>query len=169
VNKEANSIERDELFFFGEYEHSLDSQARVSIPSEWRRQHGDTRLILFPGGDRDLLLFPFESFSDFLSKARKVSFANRRIQEALARIGSRAQDCRCDKQGRIKLSRKLLEATGIDGQVMLVGAFTHIKLCSPTVWTAKQEPDDVYLDELQKINEGGDELTSMLRSLLGKE
>jgi MraZ protein len=163
-----DSIHQDELFFLGEFEHSLDSQCRISIPKDWRHQEGPTRLILFPGRDKDLLLFPFESFREFLMKARRLALANRRVQEALARIGSRARDCRCDKQGRIKIDPALLEEVGIKKQVKLVGSVSHIKLCAPDAWEKQIVDNDVYLDELQKISESSDDLTQMLMNLGNK-
>ncbi len=143
----------NETFFFGEYEHSLDSQGRLTIPSEWRRD-GETRLILLPGRSNDLLLFPFATFREFLHKAGKLSLANKELQAALARIGARARDCRCDKQGRIKLDKNMLESIGVTAQLKMIGALTHIKLCSIESWQASDDlGDDAYLDEFQKISE----------------
>lgn len=143
----------NETFFFGEYEHSLDSQGRLTIPSEWRRD-GETRLILLPGRNKDLLLFPFATFRDFLQKAGKLSLANKELQAALARIGARARDCRCDKQGRIKIDKTMLESIGVANQLKMIGALTHIKLCSIDNWqTSEDLGDDAYLDEFQKISE----------------
>ncbi|QSH40893.1 hypothetical protein P0136_10855 [Lentisphaerota bacterium ZTH] len=169
MNIEADSIGQDELFFFGEFDYSLDSQCRVSIPKDWRRREGETRLILFPGRERDLLLFPFESFRDFLIKARRVSLANRNAQVALARIGSRARDCRSDKQGRIKIEKNLLEMIGVTKQVKMIGAVTHIKLCSPESWKEQPFADDVYLDEFQRISESGDDFMQMFMDNFGKK
>ncbi len=169
MNIAADSLVQEELFFFGEFEYSLDSQCRVSIPKDWRRRDGQTRLILFPGREKDLLLFPFESFRDFLIKARRVSLANRNAQVALARIGSRARDCRCDKQGRIKIEKNLLEVIGVSKQVKLIGAVTHVKLCAPEAWKEQPFADDVYLDEFQRISESGDDLMQTFMDNLGKQ
>lgn len=143
----------NEIFFSGEFERSLDSQSRIAIPSEWRQEDG-TRLILLPGRDNDLLLFPYATFRDFLLKASKLSLANRELQAALARIGAKARDCRCDKQGRIKLDKNMLESIGVSGHLKMIGALTHIKLCSVESWQAAENlGDDAYLDEFQKISE----------------
>lgn len=144
----------NDVFFFGEYEHTLDSQGRLTIPSEWRQQ-GENRLILLPGRDQDLLLFPFATFKEFLAKAGKMSLANKELQMALARIGARARDCRCDKQGRIKIDKNMLQTINVTNQLKMIGALTHIKLCSVDAWEAMPNlGDDTYLDELQKISDG---------------
>ncbi|MDD5698671.1 MAG: hypothetical protein PHH77_08645 [Victivallaceae bacterium] len=163
-----DGMSQDELFFLGEFEYSLDAQCRIAVPSEWRSGAGPTRLILFPGRDNDLLLFPFASFREFLMKARRLALANRQAQEALARIGSRARDCRCDKQGRIKIDRALLDGIGVAKHVKLIGAVSHIKLCAPEAWEKQRLDNDVYLDELQKISEANDDLTRLFRNTLGQ-
>ena len=143
----------NETFFFGEYEHSLDSQGRLTIPSDWRRD-GETRLILMPGRNKDLLLYPFETFREFLQKAGKLSLANKELQAALARIGARVRDCRCDKQGRIKLDKNMLDSIGVSNQLKMIGAMTHIRLCSLETWQDSDNlGDDAYFDEFKKITD----------------
>ena len=143
----------NEVFFFGEYEHNLDSQGRLTIPSEWRQQQ-DTRLILLPGRANDLLLFPFATFREFLIKAGKLSLANKELQAALARIGAKARDCHCDKQGRIKIDKAMLQSINVTTTLKVIGAITHIKLCSVDTWNnMPDEGDDTYLDEFQKISD----------------
>ena len=34
--------------FLGEYDHTLDAQCRVSLPSDWRNREGNTELVLIP-------------------------------------------------------------------------------------------------------------------------
>ncbi len=151
----------DEVFYFGMFEHSLDSQGRVAIPSDWRRGEGETRFILFQGEGLQLLLFPFESFRSFLIKAQKVSFANPKAQAALQQFGARARECRCDKQGRIRLEKGHLDAVGIADQVAMIGGVTHIMLCAPNRWNPEQ-PNEVSLAEVEKISEGGSDMLSQL-------
>ena len=158
----------EEQFFFGEYTHALDSQNRVAVPREWRRKDGQTRLILFPGSDNDLLLFPFASFQDFMIQARKKSFTNRRIRDLLAQLGARTRECTCDKQGRIKVPSSHLAMTDISNQVTLIGAFTHIKLCSPEAWQKSQSLNGCVLDELEELNadNSNSEVAQLLQSLV---
>ncbi len=145
----------NEVFFFGEYEHNLDSQGRLTIPSDWR-QEGENRLILFPGRNNDLLLFPFATFREFLLKAGKLSLANKELQAALARIGARARDCRCDKQGRIKIDKNMLQSINVTNTLKMVGALTFIRLCAVETWENSNDvrDDDTCLDEFQKICDG---------------
>lgn len=154
-------------FFFGEYEHAVDSQRRVAIPSAWRTS-GESRFILFPGRNSSVMLVPFESFSEFLNKARKVSLANRKAQEALARLGSRVSECKCDKQGRIQIPQRMLDILEIKDQAVLVGAISNAQIWSPENWSKKQGSDETYLDEVQKIDESPDDFMSLLQDTFGK-
>lgn len=156
----------DEVFYFGTYEHALDNQGRVAIPSDWRRGEGETRFILFQGEGKSLLLFPFESFSSFLSKAYKVSFANPAVQRALQKFGSRARECRCDKQGRIRLEKGHLDTAGITEQVTMIGGVTHVMLCAPQSWNA-DDADGMSLAEVEKISDSSGDILAQLLEHLG--
>ena len=70
--------------FLGEFEHTLDPQCRVSLPSEWRDKDGDTNLVLIPARDAALLLLPVETFLEFVERARKYAIANAKLQAAFA-------------------------------------------------------------------------------------
>lgn len=156
--------EYEELFFCDVYERSVDNQHRVAVPSEWRRDC-DIRLIMLPGRNRDLLLFPYDMFQDSLKNVRKQALANAKVQAMLAWLGSRIRECRCDKQGRIKLDAKMLASVGIESKLKLVGAATHIKICAPENWIEEPDNQEIYLDELQKISES-DGFADLLKGLL---
>lgn len=160
----------EELFFCGDFKHALDSQFRVTLPSAWRCGEGEPHLVLFPGRDRDLLLFPYSMFREFLIRARSSALANPAAQAALAQIGRVVRDIKPDKQGRIKLEKEMLQAIGVDSQLVMIGAITHIKLCAPQNWQPVELGDaSVFLDEVQKLNESdSDGLSSLLAKLIGK-
>jgi len=158
--------------FLGEYEHTLDPQCRVSLPSDWRSRDGDTALVLIPARGEALLLLPVETFLEFVERARKYAIANAKLQAAFAYLGSRARQCRCDKQGRIALDRKMLDDIGVKGQLKLIGAVTHIRLCAPENWQAPTtEAMETYLSDIQSVSDGGgsgDGLAELLGGMLKK-
>ena len=161
----------EELFFCGDFTHSLDSQFRVTLPSSWRSGDGEPHLVLFPGRDHDLLLFPYSMFREFLIRARSSALADPAAQAALAQIGRVVRDIRPDKQGRIKLEKEMLQAINVDNQLVMIGAITHIKLCAPANWQPVALGDaGAFLDEVQKLNESdSDGLSKLLVRLTGKD
>ena len=151
--------------YMGEYEHSLDAQRRIAIPTSWRKKESDNIFYLLPGRHRALQLIPSESFKELLVKARKVSFADPGASLALAKLGAMAQECRCDKQGRFPIPQKLIEYAGLKDVAIMVGALTTVQIWSPENWDRLRTTDESVLDEIQKIGERADSLADALREL----
>lgn len=154
VEEATGQILSQEYCFLGEFEHSLDSQRRIAVPKNWRTKEEEGRFVILPARNKSLQIIPFATFNEvFLSKAKKVSFANAEETRALAILGSRAQECFCDKQGRIQISQKLLDYAGLNEKVMLVGSFWHIQIWSPENYSKFLGSDENFFDEVQKITE----------------
>lgn len=170
MNESVNSgVKVEEYCFLGEFEHSLDSQRRIAIPRPWRRKEQEERFILVPGRGKVLQIIPYESFKEnFLNKAKKVSLADAEGAAALATLGSRAQECVCDKQGRIQINQRLLDYAGLKDPVMLIGAVSIIQIWDAERWKNNQITDDSYFDEVQKISEMQDDLGNILKGTLNK-
>ena len=160
-----STIQGDDSFFFGEFEHSLDSQRRVAIPSNWRKEK-KTTFFLLPGRHKALQLIPFGTFKETLMKFKKISFADPAASLAFARLGSSGQECECDKQGRIQIPQKLIEQSGLKDQVIMIGALTTIQIWSKENWSMFQKSDqNDVLDVIQKIGERPDDLMDILKGL----
>lgn len=126
-------------FFLGEFEHSLDSQRRVAIPAGWR---GCSRFVLLPSKDHSIKMMTVDTFREMvLDKTKKLSLGNVEDARNLARLGSRAQECVCDKQGRIQISQQLAAHAGLKDKVALIGSVSMILLCQPEVWNIVRDGD----------------------------
>lgn len=160
-------MSEQEIIFTGEYEYSLDSQRRVAIPKQWRVE--GLKYYLLPGRGGVLQLIPDYTFKDFLTKVRKVSLTNAAVGRALAMLGSRAQECSCDRQGRISLSAKLKEYAKIDGDLVMLGAFTHAQIWTREAWSSQADDTESVLDVIDGLfaDDGGD-LVDLLKNLGGK-
>ena len=165
MNKVDKSYGKDAVFltFTGEYEHALDSQRRISIPTCWRHKGADNVFFLLPGRHGALQAIPHIAFTELLQKARKVSFADPSASLALARLGAMAQECRCDKQGRIPVPQRLIEYAGLGDVVIMVGALTTIQIWSPAQWDKFRTADETVLDEIQKIGERSESIIDLLK------
>ncbi|UKI30144.1 MAG: MraZ N-terminal domain containing protein [Lentisphaeria bacterium] len=58
--------------FLGEYDHTLDAQCRVSLPSDWRNREGSTELVLIPARGKALVLLPIQTFLEFVEKSEEA-------------------------------------------------------------------------------------------------
>ena len=167
VEKSEQQVLGSMMTYMGEFAHSLDSQRRVAIPTCWRKKGEDNIFYLLPGRNGALQLIPEEGFKELLDKARKVSFADSAASLALARLGAMAQECRCDKQGRIKIPQRLIDYAALkDGSVVMVGALTAVQIWDPEKWNNFRTADESVLDEIQKITERSDSLIDVLNQKL---
>jgi len=154
------------ITFTGEYEHTLDGQRRVAIPTSWRSKEGKNLFYMLPGRHGALQLIPEAAFSELLDKARKTSFADPAASLALARLGAMARECKCDKQGRIPIPQRLMEYASLGDSVVMVGALTTIQIWSPEVWMKFRMADEAVLDEIQRIGERSDSLVDLIKERL---
>ena len=155
-----------ELNFLGEFTHAVDGQRRVAIPKNWRGdKDSPTRFFALPGRNNVITLLPNYAFQDFVKQVRKVSFLDAKVSRALANIASKAQELRCDKQGRIALSQYLKDYAQIDGEAVLVGAFTTAQIWSKENWLKQEDDTEATLDVIDSLFGGGDDLLSALQNL----
>ena len=145
----------EQFSFVSNYTHAIDSQRRIAIPSEWRKKNGETSFYLLPARDHIVQLIPQETFYEqVIRKSQRLSLSDPRLQRDLAVFASRAQNCVCDKQGRIQISQLLLDHGGFKDKIVLVGAFWHIQLWTPERWeAANRDEDNEYFDVMQRIHD----------------
>jgi len=156
------------LGFVGQEERALDAQCRVAIPKEWRVMIKDSPLYLLPV-DGIIQVATNAGFASFLEKARQVSLTDPQGAKALAMFGARAQQCRCDSQGRIQINQKLADYAGLKDTVMLVGAIATMQIWNKDKWTSQQSqlPEEFIYDVVNKIQSKPGDLENALKQALG--
>ena len=124
------SVMMDDPLFLDTFTHSLDTQCRVSLPSGWRSP-GGMDFVLFAIEDQSLALMPQKLFRTFLADAQKQVITNPAVRRVFSAVAGKAKPCRYDKQGRMALSREMLDAIGVKDQLTMIGSFSFIRLTSP--------------------------------------
>jgi len=158
-----------EPIYLGKFQHTLDGQCRVSIPSEWREaDDGPVNYVLFKGRGEALMLFPSDTFLEFVGRVRGGAFASDELQELLSWVGERTRRCQCDKQGRVKLDRAMLDDCGIGEKLELVGAVTHMALRAPQASGVEAGRDDKFFAMMRGFaGSDGADAARVLASALG--
>jgi len=143
--------------FFGQYSYSIDTKGRVNVPSKFRQvlsEDNDKSFIITRGEDRCVWVYPlviWQEIEERLSKLSAVSPNNRHIIRKTTRYASHVQ---YDKQGRIMLTKPLIEYAGLDKEVFIIGAFNKLEIWNPEtldkVDAADTELDAATLHELSK-------------------
>jgi MraZ protein len=121
--------------FLGEYSHNIDEKGRLTLPARWREQLGQ-RVVVTRGMEPCLFVFPAAKFETFLDEINTVGMTAADARGLSRFFSSKATDDELDKQGRVSLPQTLREFAGLNGEVMVVGAFDHIELWSPSKYAA---------------------------------
>ena len=145
--------EPESIFYLTEFEHALDKQGRVTIPSAWRNSDGSGRFVLIPSSDSSLKLMPHPLFKEMIAeKVKQISLGDNTAARELAVLGSSSQECICDKQGRIQIGQKLLSHAGITEKAALVGAIAYVQIWEPERWKKQRESTADSYEVLEKLS-----------------
>lgn len=141
--------------FLGEVCSSIDDKDRIVIPSKFRDLF-DEGTFITKGCEGCISIYPSDSWNEYVSSllaSTKDSISGRQIRRAIA---SKSTPYECDKSGRVKLPRNLLELAGITKQCMVVGAFDHLEIWGLEAWKKYDEvANDIFEDELDKVMGNG--------------
>ena len=130
----------------------FDAKRRPVVPQKFRDQVGEAELrkglVVTPGFDRCLFLFPISLWEDVageLGSAHFSSFDARTLQRLLL---SQAMEVTPDKVGRISIPDPLRELAGMEDEVLFVGVWNRIELWNPSRWKAVTEAHQGQMEEL---------------------
>ncbi len=131
------------MFFFGQYEHTIDAKHRLAIPADARAvleaSGSGTTLIAAPGEGDSLNLWPERTFAEFVqAKLNGAFLGDPRLAKLQRQLFADAQRCPLDSAGRIRLPERLLAKYGLSGSVMVVGAMDHLEVVDAATWKEEQ-------------------------------
>lgn len=117
--------------FLGSYVHQVDDKGRLSLPASFRRDVEEGPLVALQADGDSLMLLPpatWRIMADRLMELRRTRPDQRAF---VLEITSKAVEVSPDKQGRILIPARLLQAVGITGTALLVGALDRIEVWDP--------------------------------------
>jgi MraZ protein len=139
------------LAFRGQYEHSLDSKDRLTVPARFRAAFAEG-VVLLESLDPCVELYPtgaFERMTErFLSDEGPMSTRGRLVQR---RFHGQARDETIDSAGRVRLPAHMKERAGLEGACVVVGVNDHLEVWHPERWSAQLEQVDSEIERL--VNE----------------
>lgn len=125
---------RDDIMFFGEFEHTVDSKGRVTIPADFREMLVDGMHVT-RGLDGCLFVLTPEGFEALRQDLNSLSIA-RQSARHLSRLFFSGPPCTLDKQGRILLPAPLRQYAGIENEVVIVGVDSRLEIWNKGKWQA---------------------------------
>ena len=126
--------------FTGEYEHNVDAKNRIFVPARFRDELGETFMVARDLRGARLKMFSIEGWRNYMApimeQERKIS------EKALRYLHRNAMQVSPDSQGRILLSRELLDYAEINKNAVIVGCSSYAEIWSAENWRAELDSED---------------------------
>jgi MraZ protein len=123
--------------FLGEFSHSLDSKARLTIPARYREALEVSLVVTRHPTDRCLILFPMVEWERVAEKINSLPLADPRSSLLRRLLFGAAEELTPDQQGRILLAQRLRDHAQIENDVLIIGMSKFLELWNPNLWNAK--------------------------------
>ncbi len=123
--------------FFGEFEHSLDSKGRLTIPSKFKDELAGG-IVITRGLDGCLWAFTREEWNKVTSKLASLSMGNISARKFKRFMSASASESIPDRNGRVIIPPRLREYAGIEKEVVVTGAMEKLEIWSPQRWAEEQ-------------------------------
>ena len=140
--------------FSGEFEHSIDSKGRLTIPAKFRDDL-EGGVVVTRGLDGCLWAYPRSEWEILAEKLAKLPTANKAARNFSRFMFSSAFDSIPDRQGRVLIPQKLRDYAGIDSETAVIGVMNRVEIWNPAKWSetfseVEADPEAIaaQLDEL---------------------
>lgn len=114
----------------GEYQHSLDSKGRLSIPVRLREDLGSVFYVTL-SMDKCLAAYSSESWQIFTDKINAMPYVKQRKMRPLFAYAAK---CELDAQGRILIPQNLRDFAGLNKNVAVLGCGNHAEFWDADNW-----------------------------------
>ena len=142
--------------FLGNIEAKTDAKGRAFLPAVFRkvlRASGEERLMLRQHvHEKFLVIYPESVWNERTDMLRKQLSMWNKAQEALFRqFTSQAEEVTLDGNGRLLISKRLLQAAGIDQAIRFIGNDNTIEIWAEGNLEQTFLSDEEFSNELEKI------------------
>ena len=135
--------------FVDEYPRQLDERGRIILPAKVREKMSETVYVTRSVSDKCLLMYTQEEWDKIAEKINQLPTATERNAAAFARLFfGKASSADVDKQGRVPISKRLIEYAELKKDVVLVGANTRLEIWDSEEWERYQSKisDEVIIN-----------------------
>lgn len=122
--------------FLGQYEHSIDSKSRLTVPVRFRAALASGAYIL-QGFERNLMVYTTETFEKLSRRAYSLSMTNSEVRAMWRLVFGRAHEVHLDSSGRILIPAFLMDYAELVDNAAIVGTGEFFEIWNPENW-AKQ-------------------------------
>ncbi len=122
------------MAFRGQAEYSIDSKGRVAIPAKMRAAASEEkRFVALYGLDACLHLYPISTWEQKEADLHRLNQYRAENREAIRRLFMNTEDLETDAQGRVTLSKTLLDRASLTAgsTARILGAGERIEIWNP--------------------------------------
>ena len=131
----------------GEYRHNVDTKGRVSVPSKFRADLGQS-FVVTKGLDNCLFVYSKKEWETFENKLKELPLTNNDARSFMRFFFAGATECEVDKQGRINIPQVLREYAGIKKDVVIVGVSTRAEIWDSSNWGKYTSSDSLDVSKI---------------------
>lgn len=118
------------ISLLGEFECSLDSKARIVLPTALRKQlpvEAEGRFVVNRGFEQHLVLYPLHEWRRVTAELDRLNLFVKKNREFVRYFHRGATELELDGSGRLLLPRRLLDYAGIRDTVILLAYASRIE------------------------------------------
>ena len=140
--------------FLGTHTPRLDDKGRLILPAKFRDRLAGG-LVITPGQERCLYIFPADEFVRFSEAARTAPVSNKQVRIFTRMLLSTATDEIPDKQGRVTVPSALREYAGLARDCTVVGVGSRVEVWDTAAWNAFVESNEQdFADQAEEVIPG---------------
>jgi MraZ protein len=127
--------------FKGQAEYSVDSKGRVAIPARMRsalNPEAKNSFTITRGFEQCINLYPLNEWEKREAEISSLNSYRPETRDFVRAIMMWAEEVTLDGQGRIVIPKPLMEFARISDVVLIIGAFDHVEIWDPKLFSSYQ-------------------------------
>jgi MraZ protein len=123
--------------FLSKFRPVLDPKHRITVPKDWRGEASE-RFFLIPSVDQSHIdVLPPVEFQKVYEAVIADNEFSKSERRSFQRIHfSEMQSCETDGQGRIVVPEEFCRIADLQGELLLLGAYSSFEIWNPARWEA---------------------------------
>ncbi len=133
--------------FLGEFQHTLDTKGRVSLPARFRNEM-TARIVVSKGMEGSLYVFPAENFEESIERLLESNEFDPKVRKVRRFFMSGATDVEIDSAGRMTIPPHLREYAKLEKEVAVIGNGDRIELWDSGEWERYNSETTEHIEDL---------------------
>lgn len=139
----------------GKYQNSIDTKARMIIPSKLRDEFMGV-CVMTTGIDKCIYAYPMKEWENFVAKMKDIPRTDATARAFIRNFFANAVTCEIDKQGRVTIPHEHREYANITKELVTVGNFEKLEIWAKEEWENNLDQTELSPSEIaQKMVEYG--------------